>query len=47
MLRHSEWEVQNGPIPKNGVLPLTTLFFLKKINLSITTSLMYELPKAI
>ena len=27
MLRKIEWEVQNGPITKNGVLPGTTLFF--------------------
>ena len=26
MLRQIEWEVQNGPIKKNGVLPVTTLF---------------------
>ena len=29
MLRQIEWGVQNGPIPKNGVLPVTTSFFLK------------------
>ena len=29
ILRQIEWEVQNGPITKNGVLPATT-FFLKK-----------------
>ena len=22
-----EWEVQNGPITKNGILPVTTFFF--------------------
>ena len=27
ILRQIEWEVQNGPIKKNGVLPVTTLFF--------------------
>ena len=27
MLRQIEWGVQNGPITKNGNLPLTTLFF--------------------
>ena len=27
MLRQIEWWVQNGPITKNGVLPVTTLFF--------------------
>ena len=25
MLRQPEWRVQNGPITKNGVLPLTTI----------------------
>ena len=29
MLRQIEWWVQNGPISKNGVLPVTTLFFWK------------------
>ena len=29
MLRQIEWWVQNGPITKNGVLPVTTLFFWK------------------
>ena len=28
MLRQIEWEVQNGPIRKNEILPVTTLFFL-------------------
>ena len=28
-LRQIEWRVQNGPITKNGVLPVTTLFFWK------------------
>ena len=27
MLRQIEWAVENGPITKDGVLPLTTLFF--------------------
>ena len=27
MLRQIEWRVQNGPITKNVVLPVTTLFF--------------------
>ena len=27
MLRRIEWGVQNGPITKNGVLPVTSLFF--------------------
>ena len=26
-LRQIEWWVQNGPISKNGVLPVTNLFF--------------------
>ena len=29
MLRQIEWGVQNRPITKNGVLPVTTLFFWK------------------
>ena len=29
MLRQIEWRLQNGPIPKSGVLPVTTLFFWK------------------
>ena len=29
MLRQIEWWLQNGPITKNGVLPVTTLFFWK------------------
>ena len=27
MLRQIEWGLQNEPITKNGVLPVTTLFF--------------------
>ena len=29
MLRQTEWAVQNEPITKDGVLPVTTLFFWK------------------
>ena len=29
MLRQIKWWLQNGPITKNGVLPVTTLFFWK------------------
>ena len=29
MLRQIEWGVQNGPIRKNGLLPVTALFFSK------------------
>ena len=29
MSRQIEWGIQNGPIKKNGVLPVTTLFFGK------------------
>ena len=29
MLRQIEWQLQNGPITKSGVLPVTTLFFGK------------------
>ena len=27
MLRQIDWGVKNGPISKNGVLPVTALFF--------------------
>ena len=37
MLRQKEWQLQNGPITKNGVLPVTTLFFWK-ISSSFRTS---------
>ena len=37
MLRQIEWEVQTGPIIKNGVLPVTTLFF-RKFCFSLRTS---------
>ena len=30
MLRQIEWRLQNGPITKGGVLPVTTLFFFWK-----------------
>ena len=29
MLRQIVWQLQNGPITKSGVLPVTTLFFGK------------------
>ena len=29
MLRQTEWQLQNGPITKSGVLPVTALFFGK------------------
>ena len=29
MLRQTEWWVQNVPITKNGILPVTNLFFWK------------------
>ena len=29
MLKQIEWRLQNGPITKSGVLPVTTLFFGK------------------
>ena len=29
MLRQIEWKVQNAPITKDGVLPVTTLFFFE------------------
>ena len=37
ILRQIEWGVQNGPIRKNGVLPVTTLFF-RKFCFSLRTS---------
>ena len=30
MLRQIEWRLQNGPITKSGVLPVTNLFFFRK-----------------
>ena len=32
MLRQIEWQLQNGPITKSGVLPVTTLFFWKNFS---------------
>ena len=29
MLRQIKWQLQNGPIAKSGVLPVTTLFIGK------------------
>ena len=37
MLRQMEWWVQSGPTTKNGVLPVTTLFF-RKCCFSLRTS---------
>ena len=37
MLRQIEWGVQNGPIIKKGVFPVTTLFF-QKYSFSLTAS---------
>ena len=37
LLRQMEWRVQNGPIRKNGVLPVTTLVF-QKFYFSLRTS---------
>ena len=37
MLRQTEWWVQNGPITKNGVLTVITLFF-KKFSFILKTS---------
>ena len=37
MIRQIEWGVQNGPITKNGVLPVTKLFF-QKFCFSLRTS---------
>ena len=37
MLRQIEWGVQNGPIKKNEVWPVTTLFF-KKFCFNLGTS---------
>ena len=31
MLKQIEWEVENGPITKNRLLALTTLFFFEKL----------------
>ena len=50
MLRQIEWEVQNGPITKNGVLPVTKYFPFSKIllqfrNLVYGVDLMYQPSK--
>ena len=37
MLREIEWGVQNGPVTKNGVFPVTILFF-RKFYFSLRTS---------
>ena len=37
MLKQIEWGVQNGPVTKNGVLPVTALFF-QKFCFSLRTS---------
>ena len=37
MLRQTEWGVQDGPITKNGVLPVINLFF-RKFCVSLRTS---------
>ena len=34
MLRQIEWCVQNGPVTKNGVLPVTTSFFENFVSVS-------------
>ena len=48
ILRHIEWGVQNGSITKNGVLPVTIIFW--KICFILRTplyrvDLMYQPPK--
>ena len=48
MLRQVEWGVQNEPITKTGVLPVTTLYFLilfQLENLLKIVDLMYQRPK--
>ena len=50
MLRQIAWGVQNGPITKNGVLPVTKYFPFSKIlfqfrNLIYRVDLMYQPPK--
>ena len=48
MLRHIECGVQNGPITKNGILPVTTLFFRKfcfNLETSQIVDLIYQSPK--
>ena len=47
----NEWGVQNRLITKNGILPLTTLLFLKIVlrfkKLLQIVDLMYQLPKCL
>ena len=51
MLRQIEWAVQNEPITKNGVLPVTNYLIVWKIlfhfkNLLQRVDLIYQLPNA-
>ena len=32
MLRQIKWQLQNGPIKKSGILPVTSLFFGKFVS---------------
>ena len=43
MLRQIEWRLQNGPILKSEVLPVTTLFFWK-ICSGFRTSSQFDVP---
>ena len=41
MLRQIKWRLQNGPITKSGILPVTTLLFWKICFVSILNMLRY------
>ena len=45
MLRQIEWGVKDGPIKKNGVLPVTTFFFenLILVEEPLTADLIHQL----
>ena len=48
MLRKREWELENGPIRKNGVFPPTTYFLENVIEVKNhlwIVDLMYQPPK--
>ena len=45
MLRQIEWRVQNGPMSKNGVLPVTTFFFFGNFVSVQRFDLIYQLLK--
>ena len=43
MLRQIEWRLQNGPITKSGVLPVTALFFKTQDNIKAERSVQKDI----